>query len=68
MKNFFSQENCDRCGGSLKDGRIMSIFNTDCICMSCKEQERKRPDYKLAQQADIEQIKSGNFNFLGIGY
>ena len=36
MDNFFTQKNCDRCGKSLKDGRIQSMFNSECICMDCK--------------------------------
>ena len=67
MDNFFSQKYCDRCGGSLDGGRIMSMYNEDCICMSCKEKERKRPDYKQAQDADIEAIRAGDYNFSGIG-
>jgi hypothetical protein len=39
MDKFFTQEHCDRCGGSLKGGRIMSMYNTDCICMDCKKKE-----------------------------
>ena len=65
---FFTQTNCDRCGGSLEGGRIMSSFNEDCICMKCSEEERKKPEFKQAVQADIEQIKAGNFNFKGIGF
>ena len=66
---FFSKKWCDRCGTSLEGkGRIMSMYNTDCICMACKNAETKRPDYKMAQDAEISQIKAGNFNFLGIGY
>ena len=67
-KDVHSQETCDRCGGSLKDGRIMSMYNTDCICMSCKEKERQRSDYLEAVQADHDQIRKGNYNFAGIGY
>lgn len=33
MDKFFTQKTCDRCGGSLENGRIMSMFNTECICM-----------------------------------
>ncbi len=65
---FFTQKYCDRCGKSLDGGRIMSMFNEDCICMECSEAEQKRADFKEANQADIEQIKKGNFNFKGIGY
>ncbi len=55
MDKFFSQKHCDRCGGSLEGGRIMSMFNEDCICMECKEQERKRPDYKQAVEKDTNE-------------
>lgn len=41
MDKFFSQKYCDRCGKSLNGGRIMSMFNEDCICMECKDKERK---------------------------
>ena len=68
MDKFFSQKNCDRCGGSLDSGRIMSMFNEDCICMSCKNKETKRADYNKAVQADHKEIKKGNYNFKGIGY
>ncbi len=68
MDTFFTQTTCDRCGGSLANGRIMSMFNQDCICMTCKEKETKRPDYKKAVDADNEQIRQGNYNFEGIGY
>jgi hypothetical protein len=66
MDKFFTQKTCDRCGGSLKDGRIMSMYNKDCICMDCKDKERKRIDYKEAVKADIEEIKKGNLNYKGI--
>ena len=65
---FFTQTTCDRCGGSLTDGRIMSMYNEDCICMDCSAKERKRPDYREALEADHAEIKKGNYNFKGIGY
>lgn len=67
MDKFFSQKHCDRCGGSLEGGRIMSMFNEDCICLKCKEKETKRPDYKTAQDAELKEVKKGNRNFKGIG-
>lgn len=67
MDRFFTQTTCDRCGGSLDGGRIMSMFNTDCICMACKDKEIKRFDYDKAVEADHEQILQGNYNFAGIG-
>lgn len=68
MDKFFTQENCDRCGGSLKKGRIMSMYNKDCICMECKKKERERKDYDKALKADREHVDQGVFNFKGIGY
>jgi len=41
-------------------------FNRDCLCLDCKEKEMKDKDYKLAQKAEREAIKKGDFNFPGI--
>ena len=65
--NFFTKKKCDRCGGSLTT-RILSMFNEDVLCMNCKEQERNHPDYRKAQEAELAEVKKGNFNFAGIGY
>lgn len=68
MDTFFTKKFCDRCGESFAGkSRIMSMFNTDCICMNCKEKEKHLPNYKTAREAEINEIKSGNFNFAGIG-
>jgi len=67
MDDFFTRKTCTRCGGSLEAGRIMSMFNTDCICIKCKEEETRRPDYKEAQEAERAAIAQGNRNFEGIG-
>lgn len=66
MDRFFSQKTCDRCGGSLENGRTMSMFNEQCICMTCKDKETKDPDYCKAQDREREEIQKGNFNFKGI--
>lgn len=66
MDRFFTQKTCDRCGGSLKEGRIMSMYNTDCICIKCKEKEMKQSDYKKASDAEYEEVKRGNYNYKGI--
>ena len=67
MDRFFTQQKCSRCSNDLSSGRIMSMFNEDCICMECSKKERNREDYKKAVEADHEQIRSGNYNFKGIG-
>lgn len=68
MDRFFTKKTCDRCHKSLDGGRIMSMFNEDCICMECSEKERQRDDYQKAVAADNEQIKKGNYNFKGIEF
>ncbi len=67
MDKFFTQKYCDRCGEDLKYGRIMSMFNTDCICLDCKDKEMCEPDYKKASNAELEEVKKGNYNFKGAG-
>lgn len=68
MDRFFTQTTCDRCGRGLDSGRIMSMYNTQCICLECSDKEQERPDYKKAVEADHEAIKKGNYNYTGIGF
>ena len=65
--DFFTKTCCDRCGEDLKSGRIMSMFNTDVLCMKCKDEESKRPDYRQATEEEREAIRRGDRNFSGIG-
>jgi hypothetical protein len=58
--------NCDRCGAANVP-TIMSMFNNDVLCMPCKTKETKHPDYKKAHDAETAAVKSGNYNFPGIG-
>ena len=68
IDDFFTKRTCDRCGGSLDGGRILSMFNNDTLCMKCKNEETQRPDYPAAVAADVAAIRRGDFNFKGIGY
>ena len=68
MQDEFTKKKCDRCGGSLAGGRTMSRFNTACLCMRCADAERSYPDYQKAVEAEIAEIRKGNYNFKGIGY
>lgn len=68
MDKFFTKKNCDRCGKDLQDGRIMSMFNEDCICMKCKDEETKHKDYNKARDREIEEVRKGNYSFKGIGF
>ena len=63
MDWFFTQNTCDRCGGSLSGGRIMSMLNTDCLCLACKEKETTQEGYREEVEAERQAIRRGNFNF-----
>jgi hypothetical protein len=45
----------------------MSIFNTQVICMDCKVTEAAHPDYERAREAELEQVRAGNYHFPGVG-
>lgn len=68
MDKFFTKKYCDRCGKDLQGGRIMSMFNEDCICMKCKYKETKHKDYNRARDRELEEVRKGNYNFKGIGF
>lgn len=67
MTSFFSQPNCDRCGAFLTS-RIMSRFNTDCLCPECEAEERRHPDYAKAEAAEMVAVRRGDYFFPGIGW
>ena len=57
---------CERCECQTTT-TIVSMFNTQVICMNCKKREAKHPDYKKACDAELAEVKKGNRNFEGIG-
>jgi hypothetical protein len=57
---------CDRCHQPTSV-TTMSKFNTDTICMPCKERERAHPRYKEADDTECAAVRAGNYNFPGIG-
>jgi hypothetical protein len=57
---------CQRCFEETS-AHIMSMYSTRLICMACKDKETQQDDYQSAVNADNAAIKSGNFNFKGIG-
>ena len=60
-------ENCQRCHKPTNGVTIMSMFNTQVICIPCKEEEKENPGYSDAVAAERNEIQKGNFNFEGIG-
>lgn len=46
---------------------IMSMFNTEMICLECQAEEKKHPDYQIARDIEHQHVVDGNYNFPGIG-
>lgn len=57
---------CERCGKETTT-TMCSMFNTETICMACKERERKHPKYAEAREAERQAVLNGDYNFAGIG-
>lgn len=64
--DFFTRKTCKRCGGYLSNGRIMSMLNTDCICMACYEKEQDHPRIGEAKKAERAALERGKRDFKGI--
>jgi hypothetical protein len=45
----------------------MSMFNSDIICVGCKEKETQHPKYKEALDTENAMVRNGKINFKGIG-
>ena len=59
-------EICARCGEETSV-HTMSMFNTDVICMKCKEKEKAHPRYERARIAERVAVQNGDYNYQGIG-
>ena len=57
---------CQRYGAKT-NAHMMSMFNTQEICMGCKDTEEKHPDYQKAQDAEYAACVDGRSDFFGIG-
>jgi len=57
---------CNRCG-SVPFSLTMSRFNTDMICMKCEARERAHPKYAEAAEAELRQVRAGNYDYAGVG-
>lgn len=57
---------CERCGKET-NSHTMSIFNTDEICLPCKDIEMKHPEYEEALVAEVDAVRHENYNFPGVG-
>ena len=57
---------CERCGKATL-AHIMSMFNTEDVCLECAEKERAHPKYEEARRIEAEHVRQGDYNFPGIG-
>ena len=57
---------CPRCGNSTNGRTTMSVFNTEVICIPCKEKEKEDPDYQMAVDTEAAEVRKGNYNYTGI--
>lgn len=64
---YWPASHCARCHAELRVGSTMSKFNTDQICMACKQDEKEAPNYRKADDAEVAQVRQGNYNYEGIG-
>lgn len=48
---------CSKCSNKLgpSDQRILSVYDHQAICMDCKKEEEKQPDYDVASKDMIGQ-------------
>ena len=58
---------CERCGADPIISSTCSIFNTEQICLVCQRREEAHPDYESARAAEAAAVRSGNYNFPGVG-
>ena len=57
---------CERCEAETV-GSTCSTFNTEQICMDCKDKETRHPAYERARAAEAAAVRLGNYNFPGVG-
>lgn len=57
---------CERCFKKTNT-TTMSIFNTQMICLECKENEKNHPDYNVAKQTEFDLTAQGILDYKGYG-
>ncbi len=60
------ETHCARC---RRDGRVLicSKFNTEMICLDCKDVETFHPDYHAADLVEVAACRAADYNFCGVG-
>jgi hypothetical protein len=57
---------CPRCKSETL-ATIISVFDTQTICIECTRKEREHPAYPAALKAERDAIRHGNYTFPGVG-
>jgi hypothetical protein len=57
--------NCERCS-SCSTTTSMSWFNTEMLCIDCKEKEKNHPLFNKAKEIENQKVMQGDYNFPGI--
>ena len=63
---FSMPQYCPRCGEDTNGNTSVGIFNTDTICIPCKDKEKEDPDYQFAVDTEAAEVRKGNYNYPGI--
>jgi len=56
---------CQRCYTET-NSYTMSFLNTQLICNECDKKEKDHPRFKEAKEAELRQVKAGNYNYKGL--
>lgn len=56
---------CDRCKRT-DVSLTMSRLNTDMCCPECLAKEKKHPRYQEALEAEMAEVRKGNYNYPGL--
>lgn len=57
---------CARCGEPTRVS-TGSYFTSDVVCLDCRALEELHPAHEAAKLRELEAVKSGDYNFVGIG-
>ena len=58
---------CQRCKGKT-NSHTESVFDKAKICMTCRDREKRHPDFEKAACAFWKSRETGDSEFLGIGF
>jgi hypothetical protein len=57
---YFIQSSCDRCGAKLSEGRAMSFFSKETICVECSRKEEEiRAKIRQEMGVDADLVYQG---------